>query len=75
MAQRLRPSSFSIMGYPIKSLRPVGISVASFAAVAGGTVLFILEGVPRVQKDILQKLPLIGSYWTGREKPASDNPF
>ncbi|KAG0125273.1 ubiquinol-cytochrome-c reductase complex subunit-domain-containing protein [Tuber indicum] len=72
---KLRPSSFNIMGYPIKSLRPIGISAASFAAVAGGTVIFILEGVPRVQKDILQKLPLIGSYWTGREKPASDNPF
>ncbi|PUU73596.1 hypothetical protein B9Z19DRAFT_1196830 [Tuber borchii] len=91
---KLRPS-FNIMGYPIKNLRPIGISAAGFAAVAGGTVLFILEGVPRVQHDILQvgilsllflavrgaywldaqKLPLIGSYWTGREKPASDNPF
>lgn len=50
-----------------------GLAAGAFGAIAGGTVVFILEGVPRVQNDILKKLPLIGGYWTGREKPASDN--
>lgn len=50
-----------------------GITAGAFAAIAGGTVIYILEGVPRVQNDIFKKLPLIGGYWTGREKPASDN--
>lgn len=26
-----------------------------------------------MRSDILSKLPLIGSYWTGREIPASDS--
>ena len=41
---------------------------------AGTAVLFFLDGVPRVKKDILQKLPLIGSYFVDYVPP-EDNPF
>lgn len=42
-------------------------------AAVTGLVLFFDE-VPRVRKDILQKLPIVGSYFL-REIPPEDNPF
>ena len=68
-------------------------ALSGFGAVAGFTVIYIMEGVPRMQRDVLsvrpflskpsptdvantvvrQKIPVFGSYWTGRELPASDN--
>lgn len=49
-----------------------GMTAASFGAVAGVGALFFLEGVPRVRRDILQRLPTLGEYWD-REIPPSDN--
>ena len=49
-----------------------GMTAAAFGAVAGIGALFFLEGVPRVRRDILQKLPTLGEYWD-REIPPSDN--
>ncbi|KAH8150268.1 uncharacterized protein LAJ45_05479 [Morchella importuna] len=70
---KFRPQ-VNIAGFPLKALKNVGISASAFGVVAGCTVIYLLEGVPRVQNDILKKLPLIGGYWV-REKIASDNPF
>ncbi|KAL7276106.1 hypothetical protein RUND412_000924 [Rhizina undulata] len=64
-----------IRGWPIKALVPWMVSAGAFSGVAGMTAIYFLEGVPRVQRDILQKLPVIGEYWRNRGKPASDNPF
>ncbi|EMC96305.1 hypothetical protein BAUCODRAFT_156498 [Baudoinia panamericana UAMH 10762] len=45
----------------------MGISLGIFG-------IFFLDAVPRVQRDILQKLPFIGSYFV-HEVPPEDNPF
>jgi hypothetical protein len=47
---------------------------AAFGVVAGTGALLFFDGVPRVQKDILQKVPIIGSYFV-HEVPPEDNPF
>ena len=45
-----------------------------FAGVAGVFALFFFGEVPRVRKDILSKVPVIGSYFV-REIAPEDNPF
>ena len=47
---------------------------AGFAGVAGIFALFFFDGVPKVRKDILQKIPFIGDFWV-HEVPPEDNPF
>jgi hypothetical protein len=37
-------------------------------------LLLFLDAVPKVQRDILQNMPFIGSYFT-HEVPPEDNPF
>ena len=44
-----------------------GVSTAIFA-------VFFFGEVPRVRKDILMKIPIIGGYWE-RSIPPEDNPF
>ncbi|KAI9839323.1 MAG: hypothetical protein M1819_003318 [Sarea resinae] len=58
---------------PTQALR-LGITGASFAGVAGIFALYFFSDVPRVRRDIMQKLPLIGEHFI-REIPPSDNPF
>jgi len=60
--------------FSYKSLGRLGITLGAFGGVAGFAALFFAEGVPRVRRDVLQKIPIIGSYWI-REIPPSDNPF
>lgn len=51
-----------------------GITLGSFGVVAGIFALQFFAEVPKVRKDILQKVPVIGDYFV-REIPPSDNPF
>ncbi|MCJ1255513.1 hypothetical protein MMC24_003329 [Lignoscripta atroalba] len=51
-----------------------GITAGSFGAVAGIFALFFFSDVPKVRKDIMQRMPVIGDYFI-REIPPSDNPF
>ena len=51
-----------------------GTTLAGFGAAAGIFAVFFFGEVPKVRKDILQKLPVIGDYWV-REIPPEDNPF
>ncbi|KAI0892696.1 ubiquinol-cytochrome-c reductase complex subunit-domain-containing protein [Annulohypoxylon nitens] len=53
---------------------PNGFKSGAFGGVALFAVIFYASGIPRVQRDILQKIPLVGSYFI-KEIPASDNPF
>lgn len=48
--------------------------MAGFGVVAGIFALFFFDGVPKVKKDIMQKIPLIGDYFVDEIAP-EDNPF
>ncbi|EOO01122.1 putative 3-hydroxybutyryl- dehydrogenase protein [Phaeoacremonium minimum UCRPA7] len=64
----------NVMGVTGKQLFGLGARSAAFGGVALFAVIFYASGIPRVQKDILQKVPVIGGYFVN-EIPASDNPF
>ncbi|KAK0255726.1 hypothetical protein LTR91_012449 [Friedmanniomyces endolithicus] len=56
------------------SLQAWGTMGIGFGAVAGIFALFFFDGVPKVRKDILQKIPIIGDFYV-HEVPPEDNPF
>jgi hypothetical protein len=47
---------------------------AAYGGVAGLFALFFFAEVPRVSQDIMQKVPILGSYFV-KEIPPEDNPF
>jgi Ubiquinol-cytochrome-c reductase complex subunit (QCR10) len=49
-----------------------GMTLAGFGGVAGFFAVFFFSDIPRVRKDIVQKIPIIGPHYI-REIPASDN--
>ena len=57
-------------GLPVCS----GILAGGFGGVAGIFALFFFAEVPRVRVDIMQKVPILGSYFIN-EIPPEDNPF
>jgi hypothetical protein len=48
--------------------------MAGMGVAAGTFAIFFFGEIPRVRKDILQKVPVIGDYFV-REIPPEDNPF
>jgi hypothetical protein len=58
---------------PIKAYR-YGTILAGFGVSAGIFALFFFGEVPKVRKDILSKVPIIGDYFV-HEVPPEDNPF
>jgi hypothetical protein len=50
------------------------MTMGGFGAVAGIFALFFFGDVPKVRKDIMQQIPIIGGYWV-KEIPPEDNPF
>jgi len=48
------------------------MTLAGFGGVAGFFALFFFTDVPRVRKDIVTKIPIIGQHYV-KEVPASDN--
>ena len=48
------------------------MNLGAFGGVALFGVIYFASGIPRVQRDILQKLPVIGPHFI-HEIPASDN--
>ncbi|KAF3916016.1 hypothetical protein ABW20_dc0101098 [Dactylellina cionopaga] len=65
-------NGFHIGPWTPKALTRLGVTTGAFGGVALLAAVFFAEGVPRVRKDILQKIPVFGSYWI-REIPPSDN--
>ncbi|KAI0477977.1 ubiquinol-cytochrome-c reductase complex subunit-domain-containing protein [Xylaria cf. heliscus] len=51
---------------------PNAVKSGAFGGVALFAVIFYASGIPRVQQDILQKIPFIGGHFI-KEIPASDN--
>lgn len=49
-----------------------GLKSGFFGGVAFFAVIFYASGIPRVQRDVLQKIPFIGGNFV-HEIPASDN--
>jgi len=47
---------------------------AGFGGVAGFFALFFFAEVPRVSKDIMQKVPILGNMFI-KEVAPEDNPF
>ena len=48
------------------------MTLAGFGGVAGFFALFFFTDIPRVRKDIVTKIPIIGQHYV-KEVPASDN--
>jgi Ubiquinol-cytochrome-c reductase complex subunit (QCR10) len=48
------------------------MTLGGFGGVAGFFALFFFSDIPRVRKDIWQKVPVLGQHYV-KEVPASDN--
>ncbi|KAI1638634.1 ubiquinol-cytochrome-c reductase complex subunit-domain-containing protein [Biscogniauxia mediterranea] len=64
----------NVAGWTMKQIARLGVKTGAFGGVALFAVIYYASGIPRVQKDILQKVPVIGSYFIN-EIPPSDNPY
>ncbi|KAI0379320.1 ubiquinol-cytochrome-c reductase complex subunit-domain-containing protein [Hypomontagnella monticulosa] len=64
----------NVAGFTLKQATGLGFKAGAFGGVALFAVIYYASGIPRVKRDILQKIPFIGGYFI-KEIPASDNPF
>ncbi|TDZ18202.1 hypothetical protein Cob_v009015 [Colletotrichum orbiculare MAFF 240422] len=64
----------NINGWTVSQFTKFGYRAAGFGAAAGVAALFYTSGIPRIQRDILQKVPIFGQNFTKEIHPA-DNPF
>ncbi|TKA25542.1 hypothetical protein B0A50_05403 [Salinomyces thailandicus] len=65
---------YHMAGVDRSSIVWYGYLAAGMGGAAGIFALFFFDGVPRVQQDILQKVPFIGDFYK-HEVPPEDNPF
>ncbi|KAL3475840.1 ubiquinol-cytochrome-c reductase complex subunit-domain-containing protein [Aspergillus californicus] len=61
-------------GFTLNNAITAGSAAALFGVSAGTFALFLFGEVPRVRKDILQKLPFFDTY-LDRTVPPEDNPY
>ncbi|KAH8201238.1 hypothetical protein TruAng_004628 [Truncatella angustata] len=59
---------------PANTCTNSGFKAGAFGGVALFAVIFYASGIPRVQDDILKKIPGLSAFYD-RSVPASDNPF
>ncbi|KAK6082640.1 hypothetical protein SCUP234_00434 [Seiridium cupressi] len=64
----------NVGGWTPKQLTGLGFKAGAFGGVALFAVIFYASGIPRVQNDILMKVPGLRGYFV-KDIPASDNPF
>ncbi|CAM1511741.1 Fc.00g092540.m01.CDS01 [Cosmosporella sp. VM-42] len=64
----------NLAGFTIQQAFRLGTRTAFYGAPAVVAALLFASGIPRVQRDILQQIPVIGGYFV-KEVHASDNPF
>ncbi|KAI5284792.1 hypothetical protein KEM54_001070, partial [Ascosphaera aggregata] len=60
------------MGMTTTKVTRVARIAGRFGVFAGTAALFFLGEIPRVRMDVLENIPVIGSYWH-REIPPEDN--
>lgn len=60
--------------YGMLSCTTSGYTTAMFGVVAGTFALVFFAEVPRVSKDIMQRIPILGDYFV-KEVAPEDNPF
>ncbi|ORY58129.1 ubiquinol-cytochrome-c reductase complex subunit-domain-containing protein [Pseudomassariella vexata] len=63
-----------VAGWTPKQVTKLGFTAGAFGGVALFAVIFYASGIPRVQDDILKKVPGLRGYYE-KNIPASDNPF
>ncbi|RDW90966.1 hypothetical protein BP5796_02131 [Coleophoma crateriformis] len=63
---------FNVAGWTVKSFTNLGMTLAGFGGVAGFFALFFFSDIPRVRKDILQKVPIAGEYFVKEVHPADN---
>ncbi|KAK1988871.1 ubiquinol-cytochrome-c reductase complex subunit-domain-containing protein [Colletotrichum cereale] len=61
-------------GWTVSQVFKFGTRAAGFGAAAGIAALFFTSGIPRIQRDILMKVPVVGQTYV-KDVPPSDNPF
>ncbi|KAK8127328.1 hypothetical protein PG984_008436 [Apiospora sp. TS-2023a] len=64
----------NVAGWTPKQFTQLGMKAGAFGGVALFAVIFYASGIPRVQNDILMKIPGLRNYYI-KDIPASDNPF
>ncbi|KAF4806609.1 hypothetical protein CGCSCA5_v014166 [Colletotrichum siamense] len=64
----------NVAGWTVSQVIKLGVRAGGFGAAAGIAALFYTSGIPRIQKDILQKIPILGNQFVKEVHPA-DNPF
>ncbi|KAL8824312.1 MAG: hypothetical protein Q9191_005135 [Dirinaria sp. TL-2023a] len=77
--QTSHPTTFSVpfSSFQVPNIQQggdSGITAGSFGVVAGIFALQFFSEVPKVRRDIMQKIPVIGEYFE-RDIPPSDNPY
>ncbi|CRK42152.1 hypothetical protein BN1708_008678 [Verticillium longisporum] len=65
----------SVAGLNFTQLSRIGVKLGAFGGVALFGVIFIASNVPRLRRDVLQNVPVIGGLFVKEPLPASDNPF
>ncbi|KAF5019241.1 hypothetical protein F66182_8757 [Fusarium sp. NRRL 66182] len=62
----------NVAGFTTQSAIRIGSRLAMYGAPAVVGVLLFANGIPRVQRDILQKVPFIGGYFRKEIHPADN---
>ncbi|KAF5012903.1 hypothetical protein FDECE_1077 [Fusarium decemcellulare] len=64
----------NLAGFTVQSATRIGTRLAFYGAPAAVAVLLFANGIPRVQRDILHRIPILGDFFRKEIHPA-DNPF
>ncbi|KAK4243928.1 ubiquinol-cytochrome-c reductase complex subunit-domain-containing protein [Corynascus novoguineensis] len=61
-----------VAGIPPKTLFRTAVKSGLYGGVGLFAVIYFASGVPRIQQDILQKVPVIGKYFVREIHPADN---
>ncbi|TVY55574.1 hypothetical protein LSUE1_G009478, partial [Lachnellula suecica] len=62
----------NVQGITLKSATRLGMTLGGFGAAAGVFAIFFFSDIPKVRKDIMVNIPIIGDHFI-KEIPPSDN--